>query len=37
MGTQMQHLGNYVPRFDAIEIVTLVAGVLVVVAMAIVF
>ena len=37
MGTQMKYLGNYVPRFDAIEILTLVAGILVVVAIAIVF
>jgi len=32
-----QHLSNYVPRFDAIEILTLAAGVLFVVAVAIVF
>ena len=37
MRMQMRHLGNYVPRFDAIEILTLTAGVLFVVAIAIVF
>ena len=37
MRTQMKHLRDYVPRFDAIEILALAGGVLFVVAIAIVF
>jgi hypothetical protein len=38
MRTQIkQHLGNYVPYFDGIEILTLAAGVLFVAAIATVF
>lgn len=37
MDSLKQHLSNYVPRFDAIEIMTLAAGVLFVVGIAIVF
>jgi len=37
MRMQMKHLSNYVPGFDVIEVVTLAAGVLFVVAIAIAF